>query len=374
MALDLHRLGLAGPAIGAVLAAPLLARLLTAPLIAHAADRLRLRRTAVVALALASAAAFLALGLVRAPGLVGLFWFVGATLLTACAPLVDVLVLKGAAEEGFSYAAARAVGSLAYVGGNLAGGALVAALGAGVVVAWISCASVLTALAAVLVLPPTPVHAADASARGRGEGALGAWRLLSNAPFRLAILSGGLIQASHAYYYAFSTLLWRRQGLGAETSGALWAVGVMVEVAFLAFGDGIRRRLGPERLLLLGGLGAVIRWSAFALAPPPAALFPLQALHALSFAATFLAALELVQRHTAHKDASLAQSLNAALSAGVLIGLATLASGPLFDRAGPRGYLAMAALAALGLLPAIALIPPVPTPDPSGPRFERPPE
>ena len=38
------------------------------------------------------------------------------------------------------------------------------------------------------------------------------------------------------------------------------------------------------------------------------------------------------------------------LSAGVLIGLATLASGPLYDAFGSGGYLAMAGLAGVGLL------------------------
>ncbi len=37
------------------------------------------------------------------------------------------------------------------------------------------------------------------------------------------------------------------------------------------------------------------------------------------------------------------------LAAGVLIGLATLAAGPLYDRVGVQGYLAMTVLAAVGL-------------------------
>ncbi|MFX8316398.1 MFS transporter, partial [Acinetobacter baumannii] len=88
----------------------------------------------------------------------------------------------------------------------------------------------------------------------------------------------------------------------------------------------------PERLLVLGALGATIRWTALAFRPPLWLLFPLQLLHTLSFTATFVASLELADRLAPRAAASAAQSLNAALSFGLLTGLATIASGPLYDR------------------------------------------
>ena len=50
------------------------------------------------------------------------------------------------------------------------------------------------------------------------------------------------------------------------------------------------------------------------------------------------------------EDTSLATFYLMSLSAGVLIGVATLASGPLYDAWGAGGYLAMAGLSALGLI------------------------
>ena len=47
--------------------------------------------------------------------------------------------------------------------------------------------------------------------------------------------------------------------------------------------------------------------------------------------------------------------LSSVLSAGVLIGLATAVSGPLYDRYGAGGYWAMAALAGAGLIAALPL-------------------
>ncbi|MFN3230202.1 MAG: MFS transporter, partial [Asticcacaulis sp.] len=97
-----------------------------------------------------------------------------------------------------------------------------------------------------------------------------------------------------------------------------------------------------------GGAGAAFRWTVMAFSPPLWALWPLQALHALSFAAAFIGAIKLVESLARPDQASAAQSLSSALSAGVLIGLATLASGPLFAAFGSGGYLAMAGMALAG--------------------------
>ena len=138
-------------------------------------------------------------------------------------------------------------------------------------------------------------------------------------------------------------------------TGVLWAVGVAAEIAFLWFAEPWRRRIGPRNLLVLGGLAAVARWTALAFSPPLWALLPLQVLHFLSYAATFLASLQLAERLSSPRNASAAQTVNSALSGGVLMGLATMASGPLFDRFGASGYLLMSAMCLVGLAGAAGL-------------------
>ena len=68
----------------------------------------------------------------------------------------------------------------------------------------------------------------------------------------LAVGSIGLIQASHGFYYGFSTLLWRRQGLPDNLIGLLWGFGVGAEVLFMWFLEPWRRRVGPARLAMVG--------------------------------------------------------------------------------------------------------------------------
>jgi PPP family 3-phenylpropionic acid transporter len=101
----------------------------------------------------------------------------------------------------------------------------------------------------------------------------------------------------------------------------------------------------------------VVRWTCLAMSPPLWLLIPLQALHALSFTATFMGSLQLMERLAPARNASSAQTLNSVLSSGVLIGLSTMVSGRLFDQAGMHGYLAMSLIAAAGLAGALCLAP-----------------
>lgn len=346
--------GMSGGAIGLILAAPMLARLATGPALAVWADGFAYRRTAILILGGVSALGYGALLATQGfwPWL--LVWFVGATAYQMCSPLTDVIALRRAAREGFAYAGPRGVGSAAYIAANVAAGALIPRLGPVLVVGWTLAAGLLLVAGAVVLLPRDRVGE-DGARADRRSRASGAGALMRDPVFMLMLASVSLIQGAHGFYYAFSTLIWRAQGIGPTWSGALWGTGVAVEVAFLWFGEPLRRRLGPERLLIAGGAGAVLRWTAFAFSPPLWLLFPLQSLHALSFTATFIASLELTQRLSPDRHASAAQSLNAGLSLGVMTGLATLAAGPLYDHAGAFGYLAMSGSAAFGLFGAVSL-------------------
>ncbi|WP_269716912.1 MFS transporter [Caulobacter sp. NIBR2454] len=346
--------GLSGAQIGLILSAPMLGRVLTAPVLAVWADGFSLRRTPIALLAGGAAVAYGALLAVQGLGAWMLCWFVAATLLPMITPLTDVMTMRRARSDGFNYGWPRGIGSVAYIVANVSMGALLTRLNPNVIVIWTAVAAIVTAGAAML-LPRDPVHEGGErpARRDRWRGIGG---LLRDRTFMLMALSVGFIQAAHAFYYGFSVLLWREQGISEAVIGLLWGTGVAVEVGFMWFGERWRRSAGPERLLIIGGLAAVVRWTAFAFAPPVGVLFALQALHAMTFAATFMASLSLVERLSPPQSASAAQTLNSALSSGLMIGLATIASGPIFDRFGGHGYLAMALLAVIGVAGGMALL------------------
>ena len=346
--------GLTGAQIGLILALPMLIRPFTGPVLAVWADGFRLRRTPLAWLGLGAGAGYIAM--LAAPGFKTLLlcWLAGMTCLTTLTPLIDVITLRRSRLEGFNYGLPRGAGSAAFIVANLAMGALLAVVAPTIIPVWITVAVVGCALVAATVLPPDRVHETEAApsktSRWKGLGGL-----LRDRTFLLAVLTAGLIQGTHAFYYGFSTLLWRREGISEPMIGVLWGVGVAVEVCFMWFAEPWRRKVGPERLLVLGGAAAVIRWTALAFAPPLWMLFPLQALHGLTFAASFMASLRLIERLAPPQSASAAQAINSALSAGFMLGVATLASGPLFDAFGVKGYLAMAVMGGLGLVGALRL-------------------
>ncbi len=346
--------GLSGAQIGVILAAPSFARTLAAPALALWADGFRLRRTPMVWLGGGAALAFAAVGFLH--GFWGwlIAWLVGSTLLGMLSPLADVIALRRSRREGFAYGLPRGIGSAGYVFGNVVMGAVMLRAPVVSVLVWTVAAAALAGLGARLLLPREPVHETG-EVTARADLAKGLGGLLRDPTFMLAVGSIGLIQASHGFYYGFSTLLWRRQGVPENLIGMLWGFGVGAEVLFMWFLEPWRRRVGPARLLVIGGTAAVVRWAALALSPPPALLFGIQALHALTYAATFFASLRLIERLSPPQSASAAQTLNSVFSGGLMMGLVTLASGPMFDAWGFSGYFAMSAIAGMGLVGAVIL-------------------
>lgn len=346
--------GMTGGEIGLILAVPLLLKPFTGPVLAVWADGFTLRRTPMVLLLVGAGLGYA--GLLASSNLWWLIlaWFVGQTLLSTVSPLIDVITLRRARTESFNYGIPRGTGSSAFIAANLAMGAILTFAAPTIIAAWIAAACLVGAAAAAVAVPPERVHAEGAKP-ARSERWKGLGDLVRDRTFVLAVVTAGLIQGAHAFYYGFSAILWRKQGIAEPMIGVLWGVGVAAEVGFMWFLEPLRRRWGPERFLILGAAAAVLRWTAYAFEPPLWALFPLQSLHAMTFAASFLASLRLIEKLTPPTSASAAQAINSALSSGFTLGIATLASGPLFDALGARGYLAVAAMALLGLGGAILL-------------------
>ena len=349
--------GLSGGEIGVLLALPMFGRAVTGPLLAIWADGFKHRRTPIALLGLAMAMGYGGAGLVEGFWLWAACWFIGATAAAALIPLSDVLALKLARREGFAFSLPRGFGSAAFVLANVVMGWLLSVASADAVIVFSATAALLIAVTAWRFLPAEPVHEGPVLAgreRFRGLNAL-----LGDRVFMLAIFAVGAIQAAHGFYYGFSAISWKAQGISETMTGLLWAFSVVVEIAFMWVIEPWRRRvgIGPWTVLVIGGGAAMLRWSLLAFAPPLWALWPLQSLHALSFAATYLAGVQIVERLCPPQNHTAAQTLGSSLSAGLLIGLATAVSGPLYDAVGLHGYWSMTALAAIGLVAAVVLRP-----------------
>ena len=180
-----------------------------------------------------------------------------------------------------------------------------------------------------------------------------ATRLLRDPAFMATIAAASLIQASHALYYGFSTIDWRAAGFDGSAIGALWALGVIAEIALFALSARLPSSITPIVLLLIGAAGAVVRWSAMATAPPASLLPVLQCLHAFSFGATHLGALAFVARAAPAGTGATAQGYFAVVL-GIAMAVAMALAGVLYGRLGGAAYGVMAMLAGVGGVCALA--------------------
>ena len=139
------------------------------------------------------------------------------------------------------------------------------------------------------------------------------------------------------------------------TIGLLWAEGVVAEIALFAFGAGLAARLGPKRLLAIGAAGAALRWTVTAQSTELAVLISVQWLHALSFGATHLAAMQFIARAVPNEMSATAQSLQAAVAVGAAMALSTMLAGWLFAADRGSAFTAMVGLAVAGGIASVAL-------------------
>ncbi len=339
--------GLSGTEIGAVLSAAMLARIAAGPAIAawaegYADRRAPLRYIAIATLILFAGLFYLADG----------FWaifaigFVAQVVGQNLSPTLEGAALRIAGRTGFPFGVSRAIGSTFFMLGNIGGGAAIAAIGLGLAVPlWTLAGLALTALAACFLLSPDPAPRVNPGFRNRLRRGLA---IAAQPRILYLLLACSCIQAGHAFYYAFSAIVWRGQDVSATIVGMLWGFAVLVEIGFLLALRRVEQRVLPEHLIVAAALGGVVRWSALALAPTGWVLWPIQALHVLTFFPAHIGALRVLQRETPDDVSIFMQTLYAALNGGLFMGAATLASGWLYDRAGAGGYWLMTALCAAG--------------------------
>ncbi|MGD9501070.1 MAG: MFS transporter [Methyloceanibacter sp.] len=342
----LHWRSLGAGEIAALLATPLFTRIFFTPLIGFAADLAGSRRNIVIALAWGSLVSFVLLWAAN-----GFWQMLAATMLlavnwTTIMPLIETVAARGIRTGTLNYGRVRLWGSLSFIAANL---------GSGVAIGFIGPRVVLPLLVAGTMLLVLGAHLLPRDLDGRGKGApirgvkfAEAFRLIHTPVFGLFLLAASLIQASHAVYYSFGTLHWRAEGIPDGAIGALWSVGVIAEVALFVAASRVVAAVGTARLLMLAGLAAALRWGAMALDPPFILLGPLQTLHALSFGAAHIAAIHFITHSVPEERAATAQGIYAAAVAGIALGSATLASGPLYANFGGAAYGPMALLALAG--------------------------
>jgi PPP family 3-phenylpropionic acid transporter len=344
--------GFSGSQIGLVLALGGFSRIIAGPLTAAWADGRSDRRAPLFLFATILVIGFGALWFVK--GFVAVFSLI---LLMDVAfwglvPVIEATLLRLTQRGWPRYGVARGLASLAFVLGSSSVGALITNFGPWAVWAWLLGISLVLIIAAFW-MPAEPVEQAqEGPFAARLAAGIG---LLKDRRFALLVFALGLIQSTHSYFYVAGTLIWTNdQQIPAALAGNLWSIGVIAEVGFLVFLTRWAERFAPETLILIGALAALVRWTALAALPPVWALYPLQVMHAATFAATFLGGMRMIQAMHGDGRTPTAQMIYMALASAPAQAATTLISGALYEYLAPSGraalgYLSMSAVSLIGL-------------------------
>jgi PPP family 3-phenylpropionic acid transporter len=108
-------------------------------------------------------------------------------------------------------------------------------------------------------------------------------------------------------------------------------------------------------LLISGTVCCILRWAILAFDPPLPFVIFAQLLHGGTFALAHLGAMYFILKAVPPRLAATAQSLYAVCWSGLVMGLATYASGPLYAAYGGRAYLLMSAMGCAALVFALLL-------------------
>lgn len=338
--------GLTAAEIGLILSVSLWVRIVTIPVAGVVVDRTGNRRGALIVLSACSLAASL-----MYPPIDG-FWpiLLVTVLVSACfSPVMnlgDNLTLLIARANRLDYGRMRLWGSVSFIAAAGLGGVTAADQGPEAVLYLLIGGIALTAAAACLLPKPPPraTSPSPAGIAGRGRVTI----LMTDPAFLLFLGATAAIQSSHAVYYVFGTLHWRELGHSEAVIGWLWAEGVIAEILLFAFGTALGARLSPARLLMVAGIGALVRWTGTAMAETVPALAVLQVLHALTFGAAHLAAMQYIARAIPIERSATAQALYGALATGMCTALAMMVAGAAYERLHAGAYFAMAAMALAG--------------------------
>lgn len=331
--------------ISVVLSLPLVVRVLTSGQITAYADRASDRANVAVVLyamaAIAAAAYAFTDGFWTILAVTALF----AVFSSPIVPVLDSLTLSGVRRFSADYGRIRLWGSLVFILANIGGGVVLAGHDVDTVL-HVLIASLVVGAVLTPLLPRIGRPRKAVTATGLADATT--WTLLRSWRFLLVVTASGLLQASHAVIYGFGSIYWQAAGYGGTMIGALWATGVIAEIVLFRYSRAVLRRTGPLLLIVVGGAGALLRWSLMPLEPPLTGFFFLQTLHGLSFGAVHLGTMHFLADNVAEQRMGAAQGASFVLG-GAAMAIAVFSSGPLYASFGVDAFLVMAAVSAVAL-------------------------
>lgn len=334
--------GLSPSEIGLIIAAGSVVRVFVGPFTARIADRTGERKRPMVALSILGLIVFMPFALVDDFWAILLLQALFARMFGPTMPLSESLTMIGAKRYGLDYGRIRLWGSITFIIGASGVGFFLKGADPGLIWTSIAIAFGLFALT-TLTIP-------DYRAAPGKPDSTPIRQVLRDRTFVIFICATLCIQGSHGLMYTFGSLNWIRAGFDKGTIGLLWAEGVVAEVILFVFAAGVVRKIGPARLIALGGLAATVRWFAMGVTEDLWITVVLQLLHAFTFGATHLGAVYFISDRMPDEVSATAQTLYALMVSGLGIGLTSYLSGHLYEAYQAQAFFAMSVMGFIGMV------------------------
>jgi len=349
---------------GTIFAAPSIVIVLFTISIGSWADRLSDWRTAIIACNCVTLILFSWLLFRTGSWDVLIVWTLAGLFTFASVPIMDAAALNLTQKHGSDYARIRSIGSIGFIVGVLAAGAMFERIGYQWFVA-VLLAGVVARVVAAHRLPhfreesgavtETTNHRQATQVVGntadrlwqRGSSMRSGIGVLKHPGILLVICGAALINASHSFNNVFAVLHWTQTGISTNMASVLWSVAVIAEVALMWFFRSVAKNFSARKCLVFASIVCAARWMLTGSNPSLTQLFILQSLHAITFGLTFLACVNFIARRIHENNAAQAQSFSATLVT-FFMGIGTWLSGWLYAQYAGQSYWAMAAMAILG--------------------------
>tara|TARA_R110002020_G_scaffold37723_1_gene113810 strand:- start:2322 stop:3485 length:1164 start_codon:yes stop_codon:yes gene_type:complete len=261
-------------------------------------------------------------------------------------PVADAATMRLSMRLGFSFGTTRAWGTLGYLAMCFLTGYVVLWFGAPSFV-WLIAAACAARFLLAAGLPKLrdadrPRTVSDGKLLSREViAAFEPWVLLP-------VIAGAVLFANHMVMNAFSSLVWKQQGLSEPVIGGLIALGAAAEAATMFAWRRINTRFPARVLILIAAVASILRWVGMTLSPPLGVIVLMQLGQAVTFTFSYLGCLYFIAKRTSEDISAEAQSLYGVMMQGFSI-LVVAGFGVAFGIVGVNAFWICVTLSALAL-------------------------
>lgn len=342
----LNERGISDAGIGLINTLPMAGMLLFSVFVGRLADRAADWKQAITLGTGLAAICSLLLGFAEGFWMILLVWTMANLPAGLVSPVADAATMRLSLRLGFSFGATRAWGTIGFLAMCFVTGYLVLWLGASSFV-WLFAFACFSRFLAAAGLPR--LRDGD-QPRTKPEGTFLSREVI--AAFRpwvlLPVIAGAILFANHMVMNAFSSLVWKQQGLSEPIIGALIALGAAAEAATMFAWKRINIRFPARVLILIAAVVSILRWLGMSLSPPLWVIVLMQLGQAVTFTFSYLGCLYFIAKRTSEDISAEAQSLFGVMMQGASIVVVT-GFGLAFGIVGVNAFWICAALSALAL-------------------------